>query len=117
MEHNFRDNKASLNIRNEFVNDITGQRTGTPAKYEEHMVGLDLWAGSTVTFRPELSFMKCYSRYETVSGRPVSCTNISAGSSVASDELQWLKGPGAALPTGQGKTAYLTLSADVIFHF
>jgi hypothetical protein len=26
------------------VDDIKGQRTGTPAIYEEHMVGFDFWA-------------------------------------------------------------------------
>ena len=115
VEHNFGHDKASLNIRNEFVYDIKGQRTGTPAKYEEHMVGFDFWTGSTITFRPELSYMRCYSTYKTPSGRPVSCTNIAAGSSIASDESQWLGGP--AFPSGLGKTQYLTLAADVIFHF
>ncbi|MBW4037874.1 MAG: outer membrane beta-barrel protein [Acidobacteria bacterium] len=117
LEHNFWNNRASLNIRNEFVDDIKGQRTGTPAKYEEHLVGVDLWTGSTVTFRPELSYMKCYSTYKSLDGRPVSCTDISAGSSIASDEATWLNGPGGAMPTGLGKTQYLTLAADIIWHF
>ena len=63
VEHNFWHNTASLNIRNEFVDDIKGQRTGTPAKYEEHMVGFDFWAGSTITFRPELSYTHAYAKY------------------------------------------------------
>jgi hypothetical protein len=119
LEHNFWNNEASLNIRNEFVDDIKGQRTGTPAKYEEHMVGFDFWSGSTVTFRPELSYMKCYSKYKTLDGKPVSCTNVSAGSSIASDEATGLPGNGLAdsIPTGLGKTQYLTLAADIIFHF
>ncbi len=115
VEHNFNHDKASLNIRNEFVDDMKGQRTGTPAKYEEHMVGFDFWTGSTITFRPELSYMRCYSTYKTPSGRPVSCTDVAAGSSIASDESQWLGG--SASPTGLGKTQYLTFAADVIFHF
>ena len=119
LEHNFWKNEASLNIRNEFVDDIKGQRTGTPAKYEEHMVGLNFWSGSTVTFRPELSYMKCYSKYKTLDGKPLSCTNISPGTSVASDEATGLPGNGLAnsIPTGLGKTQYLTLAADIIFHF
>ncbi len=117
VEHDFAKNKASLNIRNEFVYDIKGQRTGTPAKYEEHMVGFDFWTGSTVTFRPEVSYMKCYSTYKALDGRPVSCTNIAAGSSIASDEAVGLNGPGAAIPTGLGKTQYLTFAADLIWHF
>ena len=117
LEHNFHHNQASLNIRNEFVDDIRGQRTGTPAKYEEHMLGFNFWIGSTITFRPELSYMKCYSTFRTPGGRPVSCTDIAAGSSIASDEATWLNGPTAAIPTGLGKTQYLTLAADMIWHF
>ena len=115
VEHNFWHNTASLNIRNEFVYDIKGQRTGTPAKYEEHLVGLNLWTGSTITFRPEISYLKCYSEYKTLDGKPVSCTDISAGSSVASDESQIL-GNGT-IPTGRGKTSSLTFAADLIWHF
>ncbi len=117
VEHNFWNNEASLNIRNEVVDDIKGQRTGTPAIYEEHMVGFDFWAGSTITFRPELSYMKCYTKYTTAYGKPVSCTDISAGESIASDVLTGLHGSSAALPTGLGKTQYLTLAADLIWHF
>jgi hypothetical protein len=115
VEHNFWNNTASLNIRNEYVDDIKGQRTGTPAAYEEHMVGFDFWAGSTITFRPELSYTKCYSKYTTLDGKPVSCTDIAAGESMASDESQYL-GNGT-LPTGRGKTESLTLAADLIWHF
>jgi len=119
VEHNFWNNEASLNIRNEYVDDIKGQRTGTPAKYEEHMVGFDFWAGSTVTFRPELSYMHCYTKYQTAYGKPVSCTDIAPGSSIASDEATSINGvnPGAANPAGLGKSQYLTLSADLIWHF
>jgi hypothetical protein len=117
VEHNFWKNTASLNIRNEIVYDIKGQRTGTPAKYEEHMVGFDFWSGSTVTFRPELSYTKCYSTYKTLDGKAVSCTNIASGASIASDTLEWLNGTGAVLPTGRGKTSSLTIAADLIYHF
>jgi hypothetical protein len=115
VEHNFWHNSASINIRNEVVDDIKGQRSGTPAIYEEHMVGFDFWAGSTITFRPDLSYTKCYSKYTTPDGKPVSCTDISAGSSIASDESQIL-GNGT-IATGRGKTASLTLAADLIWHF
>lgn len=115
VEHNFWHNTASLNIRNEYVDDIKGQRSGTPAAYEEHMVGFDFWTGSTITFRPEVSFTKCYSKFTTLDGKPVSCTDISAGSSIASDESQWL-GNGT-IATGRGKTAALTFAADLIWHF
>jgi len=115
VEHNFWHNTASLNIRNEIVDDIKGQRTGTPAIYEEHMVGFNFWAGSTITFRPELSYTKCYSKYTTADGKPVSCTDVASGSSIASDESEWL-GSGT-IATGRGKTSSLTLAADLIWHF
>jgi hypothetical protein len=115
VEHNFWKNTASLNIRNEVVDDIKGQRTGTPAIYEEHMVGFDFWAGSTITFRPELSYTRCYSKYTTADGKPVSCTDISSGASIASDVNQWLNG--TTIADGRGKTSSLTLAADLIWHF
>ncbi len=115
VEHNFWNNEASLNIRNEVVDDIKGQRSGTPTYYEEHMVGFDFWSGSTVTFRPEVSFTKCYSKYKTIDGKPLSCTNIAPGSSVASDVSEGLGG--SFLPTGRGKTAVVTVAADLIYHF
>lgn len=102
VEHNFHHNQASLNIRNEVVNDIKGQRTGTPGLYEEHMVGFDFWVGSTVTFRPELSYIHAFSPY----------------GARALDIL-----PGAAIANIQngvpqtGKTQSLTLAADLIWHF
>ena len=109
VEHNFWNNTASLNIRNEVVDDIKGQRTGTPGIYEEHMVGFDFWAGSTITFRPELSYTKCYTKYGA------SCTDIAAGGSIANIESVNLGGNPIA--TGEGKTQSLTLAADLIWHF
>ena len=112
LEHNFFKNQASLNIRNEFVDDIQGQRTGTPAKYEEHMVGFDFWVGSTITFRPEVSythaFGECYA-------------NLAGGSKVCLRALDIA--PGSAVANVQngvpqtGKTQAITLAADLIWHF
>jgi hypothetical protein len=116
VEHNFWNNEASLNIRNEYVDDIKGQRTGTPTKYEEHMVGFDFWSGSTITFRPELSYTKCYTSLKTAYGKTVSCTDIAAGASVANDYASW-QGATSYNPTGLGKTQSLTLAADLIWHF
>ena len=54
-------NKTSyLSIRNEFVNDIRGQRTGFATKYTEHLIGYGHWIGSTVLFRPELRLEHSY---------------------------------------------------------
>jgi len=111
IEHSFWKNQASLNIRNEIVNDIKGQRTGTPAYYEEHMVGFNFWAGSTITIRPELSYTHAFAKYG------VTALNISPGASIANLESVTLNGPGAVLPTGLGKKQALTLASDIIFHF
>ncbi len=102
LEHNFMHNQASLNIRNEIVDDIKGQRTGTPGMYEEHMVGFDFWTGSTITFRPEVSFVHAFSPYG------LKALDISPGSAVAN------------LQNGihqTGKTQDLILAADLIWHF
>jgi len=109
VEHNFWKNTASLNIRSEFVDDIKGQRTGTPAKYEEHMVGFDFWAGSTITFRPELSYTHAFAKYG------VTALNISPGASISN--LEGVSQGAAPNPIGLGKTQALTLSADLIWHF
>lgn len=102
LEHNFMHNQASLNIRNEYVDDIKGQRTGTPAKYEEHMVGFNFWVGSTITFRPELSYVHAYGSYGARG------LDISPGTAIAN------------IQNGQpqsGKTQALVLAADLIWHF
>lgn len=111
VEHNFWHNSASLNIRNELVNDIAGQRTGTPARYEEHMVGFDFWAGSTVTFRPEVSYTHAFGDcYANPAGGKVClrALDIAPGSAVSNVEN--------GLPQ-TGKTQAITLAADLIWHF
>jgi hypothetical protein len=49
-----------ISIRNEFVNDIKGQRTGYATKYSEHLIGYGHWIGSTILFRPELRLEHSY---------------------------------------------------------
>jgi hypothetical protein len=109
VEHSFWHNTASLNIRNEWVNDIVGQRTGTPAKYEEHMVGFDFWAGSTITFRPELSYTHAYTKYG------VTALNISPGAAISN--LEGVSQGASPNPLGLGKNQALTIAADLIWHF
>jgi hypothetical protein len=109
IEHNFWNNTASLNIRSEYVDDIRGQRTGTPAKYEEHMVGFDFWAGSTITFRPEVSYTHAFAKYG------VTALNISPGAAISN--LEGVSQGAAPNPLGLGKTQALTLAADLIWHF
>jgi hypothetical protein len=93
IEHEFYNHHASLTIRNEYVNDFAGQRTGTKTAYSEHLFGYNFWLGSTVTFRPELRFEHSYNKpaYDAPSTDGVS-----------------------GAPT---KTTQLTLAGDVIYHF
>jgi hypothetical protein len=49
-----------LSIRNEFVDDIKGQRTGYATKYSEHLVSYGHWIGSTILFRPEIRLEHSY---------------------------------------------------------
>jgi hypothetical protein len=93
VEHEFDNHHASLNIRNEFVEDFAGQRTGSKTSYYEGLVGFNFWLGSTVTFRPEL-------RYEHSFNVPA----------YDSPFINGANGP----PT---KSSQLTAAADLIWHF
>ena len=54
-------NKSNyLSIRNEYFDDIRGQRTGFKSRYTESFLGWGHWVGSTVLFRPELRFEHSY---------------------------------------------------------
>ena len=60
IEKDFNHHHDSLNIRNEYLDDIRGQRTGYKTGYYEHLVGIDHWIGSTITFRPEMRLEHSY---------------------------------------------------------
>jgi len=49
-----------LTIRNEYFNDMVGQRTGFKTPYTEHLLGWGHWIGTTVLFRPELRWEHSY---------------------------------------------------------
>jgi Putative beta-barrel porin-2, OmpL-like. bbp2 len=49
-----------ISIRNEYFDDIKGQRTGFKSRYSEHLIGWGHWVGSTVLFRPELRYERSY---------------------------------------------------------
>lgn len=49
-----------LTIRNEYFNDIKGQRTGFRTQYSEYLIGWGHWFGTTVLIRPELRFEHAY---------------------------------------------------------
>ena len=52
--------KDYLTIRNEYFNDIKGQRTGYRTQYSEHLIGYGHWLGSSILIRPELRFEHAY---------------------------------------------------------
>ncbi len=60
VERDFNNHHDSLNIRNEFVDDIRGQRTGYKTMYSEHLIGFDHWIGTTITVRPEIRLEHSY---------------------------------------------------------
>ena len=49
-----------ISIRNEYFDDIRGQRTGYKTRYTEHLLGWGHWIGSTILLRPEVSFLRAY---------------------------------------------------------
>jgi hypothetical protein len=49
-----------ITIRNEYFDDIVGQRTGKKTRYTEHLFGWGHWVGTTVLFRPEVRFEHSY---------------------------------------------------------
>ena len=89
IEHEWNNYHTSLTIRNEYVDDLKGQRTGTATRYSEHLVGMNYWIGSTATFRPELRLDHAYDK------------------------------PAFDAPTGGAptKTTQLTFAGDLIWHF
>jgi hypothetical protein len=60
--------KDYLSVRNEFLDDLKGQRTGTKTRYSEHALMWGHWVGTTVLFRPELRFERAYDRPAYASG-------------------------------------------------
>ncbi len=61
VEHEFNTHRY-LSIRDEFVDDIKGQRTGYVTKYSEHLISYGQWIGSTILFRPEIRLEHSYDK-------------------------------------------------------
>jgi opacity protein-like surface antigen len=62
---NFKLSKSDyLVFRNEYFDDVRGQRTGTQTKYSTHAIGFghwfDVWGENTGLFRPELRYEHSY---------------------------------------------------------
>lgn len=54
-------NKSNyLTFRNEYFDDIKGQRTGFKSRYYEGFVGWGHWIGTTILFRPELRYERSF---------------------------------------------------------
>ncbi len=51
-----------LSLRNEFLNDKRGQRTGVATRYTEHTLSWTHWIGSTIQIRPELRYDRAWDR-------------------------------------------------------
>jgi hypothetical protein len=52
--------RDAITFRNEFFNDLQGQRTGFKTKYFESLIGWSHWLGDTITLRPELRFERAF---------------------------------------------------------
>ena len=98
------DHLNGLSLRNEFFNDVNGQRTGIPTWYSEHMISWQHWIGDVITVRPEVAYAHSYTR-PAFNGAPASFGG----------------GAGPAFPNGialLGTANHVVmLSADVIVHF
>jgi len=47
-------NRDTLTLRDEFFDDLRGQRTGVKGRYFEGGISWNHWLGSTLVFRPEV---------------------------------------------------------------
>jgi hypothetical protein len=52
--------KDALIFRNEYFDDIKGQRTGFKTRYTTHTISWNHWVGTTLVFRPELRYDVAY---------------------------------------------------------
>jgi hypothetical protein len=51
---------AFFTVRNEYMNDGVGARTGFATQYSEHAIGITWWPDKIITIRPELRFDHSY---------------------------------------------------------
>jgi hypothetical protein len=76
------------------------------------MVGFDFWAGTTVTFRPELSYTHAFSPYG------LRALDINPGASVSALQNAPVNQLSEVTMRALGaKTQALTIAADIIWHF
>jgi Putative beta-barrel porin-2, OmpL-like. bbp2 len=60
---------AFFTVRNEYMNDKVGSRTGFATQYSEHAIGLTWWPDKIITIRPELRFDHSYDTRAYNNGR------------------------------------------------
>ena len=92
-----------LSLRNEFFQDLNGQRTGIPTLYTTHMISWQHWIGDVVTMRPEVTFGHSYNH----KAFDASSASIATG-------------PSPSFPNGVAlgsKSSVVILAADLILHF
>lgn len=58
-----------LSLRNEFLDDKKGQRTGVATRYSEDTLSWTHWLGSTVQIRPEIRYDRAWDRPSYDNGR------------------------------------------------
>jgi hypothetical protein len=51
---------AFFTVRNEYMNDKVGSRTGFATQYSEHAIGITWWPDKLITIRPELRYDHSY---------------------------------------------------------
>src|SRR3984893_10408010 len=51
---------AFFSVRNEYMNDKVGNRTGHATQYSEHSIGITYWPDKLIPIRPELRFDHAY---------------------------------------------------------
>ena len=60
IEHEFHNHQDAVTLRNEYYDDIRGQRTGTLSRYTEDTLSFTHFIGTTATFRPEIRLDHSY---------------------------------------------------------
>ena len=60
-----------LSLRNDFLNDKKGQRTGIASRYSEATLSYNHWLGTTVQIRPEIRFDHAWDRHAYDNGTRV----------------------------------------------
>jgi hypothetical protein len=58
-----------LSVRNEFYNDVRGQRTGFATRYSSHTVGITHWVSQDLEIQPEIRYEHSYDTHAYNAGK------------------------------------------------